>query len=45
MRMLLLAGQPVAPRDVKVAVRDIEIREFLAEERESVLAMFFERIG
>lgn len=45
MRMLLLADQPVAPRYVKVAVRNIEVRELLAEERERIFAMSFKRIG
>jgi hypothetical protein len=43
--MLLVADQPVAPRYIKVPIRDIEIREFLAEERQSIFAMFFESIG
>jgi hypothetical protein len=43
--MLFPADQSVAPRDVKVAVRDVEVGKLLAEERESIFAMFFERIG
>src|SRR5574341_2679852 len=43
--MLFLADQAVAPRDVEITVRNVEVGEFLAEERESIFAMFFERIG
>jgi len=45
MGMLLFADQSIAPRYVKVAVRDVEVRKLLAEERESIFAMRFERIG
>src|SRR5262249_24979529 len=43
-RMLFLADQSVAPCYVKVAVRNIAVGELLMEERESIVAMFFERI-
>ena len=43
--MLFFSDQAVAPRDVEGAVRNVEVRKCLAEERERVLAMLFERIG
>lgn len=43
--MLFLAEQAIALRDVEGAVRNVEIREFRAEELERVLAMLFEGVG